>query len=206
MECENSLSLIAEDSLYPFHKTKKGIKTRDLNLHSLPWPLEQLQELQNTQVELRVTLSYFIEPNPSTRGIASKYHYPSHRLRFSMKRQTESLEEFKMRINAATESEEDHSPIGNDDNWILGATQRHKGSLHQDIWRGSAAELANCGYLAVYPAQGWWRTRAALQRYDSEARYSLIVSIHVPDTNVDLYSTVETLVDTFIKNSSEIII
>ncbi|EOZ6414612.1 S8 family peptidase [Cronobacter turicensis] len=203
---KNSLSLIAEDSLYPFHKTKKGIKTRDLNLHSLPWPLEQLQELQNTQVELRVTLSYFIEPNPSTRGIASKYHYPSHRLRFSMKRQTESLEEFKMRINAATESEEDHNPIGNDDNWILGATQRHKGSLHQDIWRGSAAELANCGYLAVYPAQGWWRTRAALQRYDSEARYSLIVSIHVPDTNVDLYSTVENLVDTFIKNSSEIII
>lgn len=51
--------------------------------------------LQNTQVELRDTLSYFIEPNPSARGGASKYHYPSHRLRFAIKRHTESLDELK---------------------------------------------------------------------------------------------------------------
>lgn len=66
---KNSLTLVAEDSLYPYRKTRDGIKTRDLNLHALPWPLEQLQELQDTQVELRVTLSYFIEPNPSARGV-----------------------------------------------------------------------------------------------------------------------------------------
>ncbi|EPX9374725.1 S8 family peptidase [Yersinia ruckeri] len=201
---KNSLSLIAEDSLHPYHKTRTGIKTCDLNLHALPWPLEQLQELQNTQIELRVTLSYFIEPNPSARGGASKYHYSSHRLRFAMKRQTESLEEFKTRINAAAESEEnDHGTNGNDDNWLLGATQRHKGSLHQDIWRGPAAELANCGYLAVYPGQGWWRTRGSLQRHDSEAKYSLIVSIHAPDTDVDLYAIVETLVENLINNPIE---
>ncbi|MFJ5491639.1 S8 family peptidase [Pectobacterium carotovorum] len=204
---KNSLSLIAEDSLYPYHKTPKGIKTCDLNLHVLPWPLEQLQELQNTLVELRVTLSYFIEPNPSARGGASKYHYPSHRLRFAMKRQTETLEEFKARINAAAESEEsDFGGIGNDANWLLGGTQRHKGSLHQDIWRGSAAELANCGYLAVYPAQGWWRTRGALQRYNSEAKYSLVVSIDAPETDVDLYTAVETLVQNMIESSIETII
>lgn len=66
---KNSLTLVAEDSLYPYRKTRDGIKTRDLNLHALPWPLEQLGELQDTQVELRVTLSYFIEPNPSARGV-----------------------------------------------------------------------------------------------------------------------------------------
>ncbi|HBK4800746.1 TPA: S8 family peptidase [Klebsiella michiganensis] len=202
---KNSLTLVAEDSLYPYRKTRDGIKTRDLNLHALPWPLEQLQELQDTQVELRVTLSYFIEPNPSARGSSSRYHYPSHRLRFAMKRQTESLDEFKTRINAAAESEEsEHGTTGNDDNWSLGATQRHKGSLHQDIWRGAAAELASCGYLAVYPAQGWWRTRGALQRFDSEAKYSLVVSIHAPEADVDLYAAVETLVENMVENPVEI--
>ncbi|EPG6130069.1 hypothetical protein WJC04_005239, partial [Klebsiella pneumoniae] len=125
--------------------------------------------------------------------------------RFAMKRQTESLDEFKTRINAAAESEEsEHGTTGNDDNWSLGATQRHKGSLHQDIWRGAAAELASCGYLAVYPAQGWWRTRGALQRFDSEAKYSLVVSIHAPEADVDLYAAVETLVENMVENPVEI--
>lgn len=204
---KNSLILIAEDVLHPYRKTSKGIKTRDLNLHTLPWPLEQLQELQNVNVELRVTLSYFIEPNPSARGAASKFYYPSHRLRFAMKRQTESLEEFTTRINAAAESEEsDHSATGNDDCWALGATQRHKGSLHQDIWQGTAAELASCGYLAVYPAQGWWRTRGALERYDSEAKYSLIISIHAPQADVDLYTTVKNQIENLIENPVEALI
>lgn len=61
-----------------------------------------------------------------------------------MKRQAESLDEFRTRINA---EENGHSTSGNDDNWLLGATQRHKGSLHQDVWRGPAADLA----VAIWP-------------------------------------------------------
>lgn len=193
--------LVAEDLLKHYRKTQKGIKSSDLCLHAFPWRLEQLQTLRNTQVELRVTLSYFIEPNPSARGGASKYRYPSHRLRFAMKRQTESLDEFRTRINAAAETKENgHGTSGNDDNWLLGATQRHKGSLHQDIWQGPTAELANCGYLTVYPAQGWWRTRGALIRYDSEAKYSLVISIHAPETDVDLYATVKSMVENLVES------
>ncbi|HDD9398986.1 TPA: S8 family peptidase [Escherichia coli] len=204
---KNSLTLVTEDRLQPYHKTRNGIKTRDLNLHALPWPQEQLQALQNIQVELRVTLSYFIEPNPSARGSVSKYHYPSHRLRFAMKRQTESLDEFVARINAAFESEDnEHGSSGNDNYWLLGVTHRHRGSLHQDVWRGPAAELANCGYIAVYPAQGWWRTRSALKRYDSEAKYSLILSIHAPETDIDLYTAVETIVENMVVSSIETIV
>lgn len=36
--------------------------TRDMNLHSLPWPKDELEALQDTPVEMRITLSYFIEP------------------------------------------------------------------------------------------------------------------------------------------------
>lgn len=201
----NSLTLIEESSLFPYHRTSDGIKTREMNLHALPWPVDELLALQNTPVEMRVTLSYFIEPNPSARGSASKFYYPSHRLRFAMKRPTERLDEFRARINAAAETDEGVSAVsGSDSNWQLGFRHRHKGSLHQDIWRGTAAELANCGYIAVYPGQGWWKTRRALERYDSKARYSLIVSIHSPSTDIDLLAAVQVKVAALIANSIEI--
>ena len=31
-------------------------------------------------------------------------------------------------------------------------SDRHRGSLHQDAWHGTAADLASRGFLAVYPA------------------------------------------------------
>lgn len=190
----NSLTLVVEDLVHPFKKvTGKGVVSRDMNLHALPWPKAQLEALPpDTQVELCITLSYFIEPNPSARGTSSKFYYPSHRLRFDVQRPLDATtDDFVARINAAAEREDDGDPIDpRDPNWLLGDRQRHRGSLHQDIWRGTAAELANRGFIAVYPAKGWWRTRPAQERYDLPARYSLIVSIRTPETNVDLYTPI----------------
>jgi hypothetical protein len=66
----NDLTLIAGDELQPFWKDPGdgGIKTRHMNLHEFPWPRTQLEQLGETEVELRVTLSYFVEPNPGERG------------------------------------------------------------------------------------------------------------------------------------------
>lgn len=144
---------------------------------------------------MRVTLSYFIEPNPSARGSASKYHYPSHRLRFAVRRPLESVENFQARINATTVREEEgRAAAPADPEWLLGEGLRHRGSLHQDIWRGSAADLASRGFIGVYPANGWWRTRQAQGRYGLPACYSLIVSIHSPRVDVDLYTPIEELI------------
>ena len=188
----NSLALIVEDALHPYEKVKgKGVKTRDMHLHALPWPKDELEALGDLEVQMRVTLSYFIEPNPSARGIASKFHYPSHRLRFGVRRPLESTDDFLARVNAAAAQEEDEQAVNpKDPNWWLGAHHRHKGSLHQDVWTGTAADLASRGYLAVYPAMGWWRTRPKLERYDLPARYSLIISIRTPETDIDLYNAV----------------
>lgn len=187
----NSLSLVVEDSLHPYKKDGSNIKSREMNLHSLPWPKDQLEALQQVEVEMRVTLSYFVEPNPSARGSTSQYHYPSHRLRFAVRRAQETVADFEARINAAAAREEAGRPATpSDANWVLGDNLRHRGSLHQDVWRGTAADLASRGYLAVYPALGWWRTRKAQERYDLPARYSLIVSIRTPDTDVDLYTPI----------------
>lgn len=41
----NSLTLIAQDSLQPFDKKQSRYVTRDINLHTIPWPKEVLQDL-----------------------------------------------------------------------------------------------------------------------------------------------------------------
>ncbi|WP_117240401.1 hypothetical protein [Klebsiella variicola] len=52
--------------------------------------------------------------------------------------------------------------------------------------------------------QGWWKTRRALNRYDSEARHSIIVSLHVLETDVDLLTPVQLKVDAHIASQIEI--
>jgi len=109
----NSLTLVVEDAVHPYAKVKdKGIVTRDMNLHALPWPREELELLQNANVEMRVTLSYFIEPNPSARGSTSKFHYPSHRLRFDVQRPLDaSTDDFIARVNAAAQREDEGDAV-----------------------------------------------------------------------------------------------
>ncbi|WP_215408380.1 S8 family peptidase [Vibrio gigantis] len=186
----NSLSLVIQDELQPYVKPKsKDTKTKDMHLHDLPWPVEELLKIGEADVELTITLSYFVEPNPSSKNSLNKYSYASHQLRFDVKHQGESDEQFMRRINAKAEGEKPESL--EDSNWLLGKQQRHRGSIHKDVWRGSAADLAARGKIAVYPAGGWWKTRKAHERYDSKARYALIVSLSVPEVEVDLYSEVQ---------------
>ena len=189
---ENSLTMVCEEQLHPFrHEKGKNPALRDMNLHRLPWPLAELEALGETQVEMRITLSYFIEPNPSERGVRSRYRYESHGLRFDVKRPLESEKDFRTRINAAARDEEEGTrSSGIDPDWVIGKQNRHKGSLHSDIWRGNAADLASRGVLAVYPALGWWKTRPQFGRYNRTARYALVVSIHAPEIDVELYTAV----------------
>ena len=195
---ENSLTLVCEDSLHPFIKEGSSAPvTRDMKLHRLPWPLQALEALGETEVEMRVTIAYFIEPNPSARGVKSRYCYESHGLRFDVKRSHESDDEFRQRINKVARDAEEGTGTssGDDSKWLLGTRNRHKGSLHSDIWTGSAADLASRGLLAVFPVSGWWKTRPRLERYDQRADYSLLVSIHAPEADVELYTAIENQIE-----------
>ena len=193
----NSLTMVVEETLHPFRKGSSGQPVlRDMQVHTLPWPVEILEDLGDAAVEMRVTLSYFIEPNPSNRGVRSRYRYESHGLRFDVKRPRESVGDFRSRINiAARDEEEGITTTDADPSWLMGVRQRHRGSLHSDIWVGTAADLASRGYVAVYPTAGWWKTRPRLERFDQPARYSLIVSISTPESNVDLYTAVRARVE-----------
>ncbi|MFZ6765052.1 S8 family peptidase [Pseudoroseomonas sp. WGS1072] len=187
----NDATLMVEDALLPFRRDGSAIKTRDMNLHSLPWPRSELQSLGQQDVELRITLSYFVEPNPGERGWTRRHRYASHGLRFAVKRSLETLDQFRQRINRAAEAEEAGQSIaGAGDDWILGPQLRDRGSLHSDIWRGSAAALAERESIGVFPIGGWWKENPGLQRWDRSARYALIVSIRAPEAEIDLYTSI----------------
>ena len=56
--------------LQPFEKRADGtLATRDMMLYRLPWPKALLQAHGEADLRLRVTLSYFIEPNPGSRAV-----------------------------------------------------------------------------------------------------------------------------------------
>lgn len=188
----NDLTLIAEDELEPLRKDGGRLKTRNMNLHDFSWPRTQLEELGEAEVELRVTLSYFIEPNPGERGWLRRHRYASHGLRFAVKRGLESVDEFRRRINAAVGSEdEDLVPAQNGgDNWLLGPHIRNTGSIHSDYWRGTAADLAQRSSIGVYPIGGWWKENPQHERYGRRVRYALIVPIRAISGTADIYTPV----------------
>jgi len=190
---ENSLTLVMENSLFPYQKVTSSPTMRDMNLHTIPWPKDVLRDLDNTPIEMRFTLSYFIEPNPGERGWSSKHRYQSHGLRFDINLPEETKDGFRQYLNwAFREGEENPSVITQRDGnrWLLGKDHRHKGSIHSDIWRGTAIELAERSYIGVYPVIGWWRTNTRHKMWDKAARYSLIVSISTPAEDVQLYTEI----------------
>ena len=74
----DALTLVTQTVIHPY----AAGKTREMHLHRMPWPTEVLRELADQDVRLRVTLSYFVEPNPARRGWRARHRYASHGLRF----------------------------------------------------------------------------------------------------------------------------
>lgn len=185
---DDAVTLIVQDSIRPY----SAGKMREIHLHDLPWPNAALAALGDTQVELRVALSYFVLPNPSRRGWTSRFRYASHGLRFDIRRATESRDEFRQRLNQLARAEDEERRPSADDTgeWFLGPQERVRGSLHIDYWAGSAADLAQRATIAVFPVTGWWKELPARDRSDLGARYSLIVTIESPEIEVDLWTPV----------------
>lgn len=182
----NAMTLIVQDTLHPF---KDGVYN-EMHLHALSWPQRELEALGLAQVRLRVTLSYFIEPHPGRRGWRRRHRYSSHSLRFDIKRVEETPESFRKRLNQqALEEEEARPRLSAERGWVLGR-ERNKGSLHADIWEGSAAELAERGLICVYPVAGWWKEQQRRDRSSMGVRYALVVSIETERTDVDLWTPV----------------
>ncbi|WP_376743588.1 S8 family peptidase [Ensifer canadensis] len=188
----NDVTMVVENEMQPFRAVGSKIETKDMVLHELPWPTDELEALGETQVQLRITLSYFIEPNPGERGQTRRHSYASHGLRFALKPGDERADVFLRRINAAAGARPPARAAG-DTGWTLGPVLRNRGSLHADIWEGNAVELSQRDAIAIYPTGGWWRENTGQRRGDTVVRYALTATLRTA-ADVDLYTPISTTI------------
>lgn len=188
----NAVTMVVQDQFVPF--TGRDYRMRNFRLHQLPWPSEVLADLGAADVELRVTLSYFIEPSAARRGWRQRYAYASHGLRFELRAPNETTPQFVRRVNQeAAVEEEGGTPASGSDNWTVGPNQRNQGSLHQDIWSGYGPQLAGTGgVLAVHAVGGWWKNNRRKDRIELPVRYALLVSLRTNAEDVDIYTPIST--------------
>ncbi len=202
----NSLTLVSQRTIQPYRLERSQPRYNEYHLYELPWPVNVLRdEIGDRDATIKVTLSYYIEPNPGNRQYASNFRYHSHELDFKLIKPLEPLNEFKRRISAAssgTDENNDDTIDTSSELWSLRERIRSKGSIKKDFITASGVELSRRNILAVYPKNGWYRTRKRLGRIGSVVRYSLIITIETSEQEVDLYTPVLNTVQAVVPISS----
>jgi hypothetical protein len=196
LSARNDVTLIAEAEIQPFAIGADGRTGvfNEMHFYDLPWPKAVLEQLESEIVTMKVTLSYFVEPNLSGRAATRPDTYRSFGLRFTMKKRTETDAAFRARVNAAQENDGSDAE-SETDCWLLGPKAIQAGSLHCDLWRGYAIDLAGHDAIAVYPVGGWWKSHFGQRRVTDKGRYALVISISAPGQQVDLHAEVSNLVE-----------
>lgn len=196
LSAQNDATLIAQAEIQPFAigaDRRSGV-FNEMHFYDLPWPKAALEQLENEIVIMKVTLSYFIEPNLTGRAATRPDTYRSFGLRFDMKKRTETDASFRGRISAS-QAKDGTEADGETSCWLLGPKAIQAGSLHCDLWRGRAIDLAGHDAIAISPVGGWWKSHAGQKRIMDKARYALVISISAPGQSVDLYSEITALIE-----------
>lgn len=185
------LALVAQSEIQPF-RMKGGRKFNECHYYNLPLPNAALEQLGNEEVTLKVTLSYFIEPNPGFSANVDPQRYQSFGLRFDLRRKGELLENFKKRVNRSErETPTSAAPKHADDaRWLLGPDSISAGSIHCDTWQGPAVDLLGRNRLCIKPVGGWWRDRASPAVVNQKTRYALVITLKAPRVDVDFHTAV----------------
>ena len=196
----NHLALIAENEIQPFRMVrdengKRHKKFGDCHYYKLPWSTDVLEGLGEQDVRLKLTLSYFIEPNPGRFAAIDPQRYQSFGLRFDLKRRAETEQNFVERVNALERDDPlAGGPDGGDNSgWMFGPNSISSGSLHCDEWVGPAVQLAARNVVCVKPVTGWWKDSA--KNCSRTGRYSMVLTLSSPDMVVDLHTPIQTSVE-----------
>jgi len=193
---ENHLALLAQNAITPF-KLQGERKFRDCHFYRLPWPTEVLEQLGDRLVRLKITLSYFIEPNPGASAAVDPQRYQSFGLRFDLRRRLEGLDQFVKRVNPLERDDPTRPvpPSDPDDGWKFGPQNIAAGSLHCDEWIGPAVHLAARDALCIKPVMGWWRSRGTAEQCRRSSRYALVATLSAPDLDIDLHTPIMTSIE-----------
>jgi hypothetical protein len=158
-------------------KTTERRDRRKVKVYRLPMP-ESLLGDTDSDVELRVTLSYFTEPNKFGRRI---YHGLD--LKWDMQGPQESERAFLQRINTLmrpVDAAGKRAKVATTRSfgWDIGIQLRSRGTVQSDRWRGKMSSLVGDKLIAVVPVLGWWDQRRQLKT--QEMNFSLVVSVFGP--------------------------
>lgn len=194
---QNHLALVTQAAIQPYQQVNGQRKFKDCHFYALPWPRAALEALGEITVRLKVTLSYFIEPNPGVSASMNPQRYQSFGLRFELRRPLETRENFVKRMNVLERSHpEERLPKADGDvGWTFGARSISAGSLHCDEWMGPATTLANRDLLCIKPVAGWWRDRSSKATAEQEARYALVVTLQTDNDAVELHTRIEEIIE-----------
>lgn len=194
----SDLALFAQRTIQPYRRKSNGsVVFNECHYYSLPWPRVVLEEYAEQEFKLKITLSYFVEPNPGTSAAIDPARYQSFGLRFDLKRARESERAFRQSINAQErENPKRGGPLREPDKgWMLGSDSNSAGSIHSDVWSGTGVQLAARNMLCVKPVSGWWEERRDRRVCEQEARYSLVISLTAPDTEIDLHTPISNIIE-----------
>ncbi|MCP3994259.1 MAG: S8 family serine peptidase [bacterium] len=172
----------------PTTKTTEPRHRRRVKLYRLPVPYELLSD-SDPEVELRVTLSYFAEPNKFGRRV---FHGLD--LKWDMQGPQESEEAFLQRINLlkrpqAQDGRRLKGAKTKSFDWDIGIQARSRGTVQSDRWQGKMSHIAGDKLISVAPVLGWWDKRTGLKT--QEMHFSLVVSVAGPGVYTAIKPRVE---------------
>ncbi len=200
IECaSHRATMISQCEIQPYRMEKANVVFNEMHLHRLPWPPAILEKHYNERIRMRVTLSYFVEPNPGNRGYTSVFRYPGCALRFKVCSAGQSVQDFEAQWNKIAADElkaanpESEITKTSTDGWQFG-TVAFRGSIHSDVWIGSCADLLSMGYILVHPITGWWRTRPSQGRVAARTKYALLVTLEAENPALDIYTELSAII------------
>jgi Subtilase family len=127
LSARNDVTLIAEAEIQPFAVGADGRSGvfNEMHFYDLPWPRTALEQIENEIVIMKVTLSYFIEPNLTGKAATRPDTYRSFGLRFDMKKRTETSARFRSRISSS-QAKDLSEPGGETNCWLCLAPKLFK--------------------------------------------------------------------------------
>lgn len=142
-----------------------------------------MHAIGSAEVDLTVTLSFFVEPTDNL----TRRSYAGGRLRWDLQGPTETADGFRARINKVVH-DQGVTPGTGSYSWEIPADDRSRGTLQHDRTRVSAAAVAGRRLLAVYPVLGWWDD--SHDGWTRELPYSVVVSVDMGEVDIELHALV----------------